>query len=129
MSLYAQYIKERMGDDIIEIDEGFVTFRYLNEGRSVYIIDIYVKPEFRKTKSASFLANTVASIAEAKGCSEMLGSVCPQAKNPTDSIKVLLAYGMELQSSSKDLLIFRKDIGTNRRKEGSRQQPNPVGSV
>lgn len=108
--MYAAYILERTNDQIIENSKGFCTYRYINEGRSVYIIDIYVIPEFRKSRYASDLADLVAARAKDEGCTEMLGTVNPSAKNSTTSIKVLLGYGMELHSSSNDIIIFRKDI-------------------
>ena len=119
MSLYGEYVMERMGDHIVEDERGFATYRYLNGGKSCYIVDIYVRPEFRRENVASQYATLIASSAAVAGCVELLGSVSPQAKNPTDSIKVLLAYGMELQSASHELLIFRKDIGQITLKEGS----------
>jgi len=109
--MYADYLKERTNDEILESNEGFATYRYLNEGKSVYIIDIYVRPEFRQTGAASALANVICQIADKKGCTEVLGTVIPSAKGSTASLKVLLAYGMELQHSSNDLIVFRKAIG------------------
>lgn len=110
MSLYADYIFERTSDKIIEFPSGFVTYRYLNEGNSVYIIDIYVIPEDRKKGTASELAEIVAKEARLLGAKEMLGTVNPSAKGSTTSLQVLLAYGFELQSSMQDVIIFRKDL-------------------
>lgn len=110
MSLYADYISERTTDKIIESPSGFATYRYLNEGKSVYIIDIYTVPEDRKKGAASVLADLVAEEARGKGCTEMLGSVCPSAKGSTTSLKILLGYGFSLLSASNDAIIMRKDI-------------------
>lgn len=110
MSIYADYITERTSDQIIEGYSGFVTYRYINDGKSVYIIDIYIIPEERKKGGASALADLVIEKAKEKGCVEVLGTVVPSAKGSTASLKVLLAYGFELQGASSDLIIFRKDI-------------------
>ncbi len=110
MSLYADYITERTNDHIIEGPSGFVTYRYINEDQTVYIIDIYTAPEARKTGHASQLANQVVAKAKIRGATEMLGTVVPSAKGSTASAKVLFAYGMTLCSASTDLIIFRKDI-------------------
>ncbi len=110
MSLYAEYVKERGIDEILETSQGFATYRYLNDGATVYIVDIYVMPEFRKTGVAAHLANCIALEAVGKGCTEMLGTVAPIAKGSTESLRVLLAYGMELQSISDGLIVFRKEI-------------------
>lgn len=109
-SLYAEYLRERTDDEIIETDKGFLSYRFLNDGKSVYIIDVYIRPEFRQQGMAAKMADMVAEIARERGALEMLGSVSPIAKTSTDSLKVLLAYGMRLQSSSENLIILRKGI-------------------
>jgi ribosomal protein S18 acetylase RimI-like enzyme len=110
MSMYGDYIKEHRGDGIIEGDYGFATYRFLNEGNSVYIVDIYTTPDFRRTALASELADKIAEIGRAHGAKEMLGSVVPSANNSTQSLEILLKYGMQLLSCEHDLIIFRKEI-------------------
>lgn len=109
MSLYADYIKEHRNDGCIESDKGFCTYRFLNE-KQVYIVDIYVVPSQRKSREASLMADLVVKTAKDKGCTQLLGTVVPTAKNSTESLKVLLGYGMELDSSSNDMIIMKKDI-------------------
>ena len=109
-SLYAQYLREKTNDHIFENEHGFATYRYLNDNKTVYIVDIFVIPEFRKDGMASAIADIIVSDAKKVGCVELIGTVVPSAKNSTDSVKVLLAYGMTLLSSSQDLVVFRKDI-------------------
>lgn len=109
-SQYADYIRERSFDEIVETECGFATYRFLEGGKSCYIVDIYIVPESRKTGAASAIADSIVEIAKARGCTELLGTVCPSAKAATASLKVLLAYGMALKSSSSDLVVFRKDI-------------------
>lgn len=110
MSMYADYINERTNDFILETDSGFATYRYLDNDKVVYIVDIYIRPEFRNSTFATCLANEITKLAKAKGCIKMLGSVVPSTKGSTISLKVLLGYGMSLESSGPDYIIFRKDI-------------------
>lgn len=109
-SHYANYLSERTTDFIMEDSNGFVTYRFLNDGKSVYIIDIYVIPDMRKQGLASDFADIVVSMAKARGCEEVLGTVVPSSKGSNESLRVLLAYGMELKSSAHDIIIFRKGI-------------------
>lgn len=109
-SMYAKYVKERLGDEILETELGFATYRYLNNGKTVYIVDIYILPSHRRAGIARNFANLIAEKAKARGAKEMLGTVVPGAKNATDSLKVLLGYGMELQSASTEIIIFRKEL-------------------
>ncbi len=110
MSLYAQYLTERTDDEIIETEYGFCTYRYLNDDKSVYIVDIFVIPEQRKSGVASQLADEVVKEGKLNGAVELLGTVIPSTKNSTTSMRVLLGYGMRLHSAAQDLIIFRKDI-------------------
>ena len=109
MSLYSSYLLERTNDRILETESGFASYRYISE-KTVYIIDIYVVPEMRKSGLASTFANAIAAEAKAKGCVEMLGTVNPTAKNSTASLQVLFAYGMKLHSSSENVIVCKKDI-------------------
>lgn len=108
MSLFGQYIKERENKEIIETDQGFATYFYLNDG--VYIENIYVAPDYRHLKGASKLADQIAELAKAKGYSKMYGSVAPSTNNSTDSLKVLLGYGFQLQSAEHNFISFVKEI-------------------
>jgi hypothetical protein len=109
-SMYAQYLLERTDDSIIETDYGFATYRYLNGGKSVYIVDIYVNSGSRFKYGATEMADKICEEAKAKGSKEVLGSVCPAAKNSTDSLKVLLGYGMKLKSASENFIVFSKEL-------------------
>ena len=110
MSLYAEYLRERTDDMIVEAPNGFATYRYLNEGKTVYIIDIFTIREARKLGSASILADMICEEAKAKGCTELIGTVIPSAHGSTDSLSVLIAYGMTLLRAEQNLIVFRKDL-------------------
>lgn len=110
MSLYADYLQERTKDKILESQGGFVTYRYMDDGKTVYIVDIYTVPRARKHGHASALANQVAEEARAQGCTRMIGTVVPSAKGATASLKVLLAYGMALESAGPDYIVMGKEV-------------------
>lgn len=113
MSFYGDYIKERLGKSIIETDSGFATYFYTTHplyGESVYIEDIYVVPHLRRTKAASQMADRIANEALDNGVKTMLGSVCPNAKGSTESLKTLLGYGMKLDCIRDGLIYFVKQL-------------------
>ena len=108
-SLYAQYLAEKTEDHILEIESGFATYRYLLDG-ACYLVDIYVTPEARKRYLATELADSISAKARERGCNRLVGTVVPSAKNSTDSLRVLLAYGMRLVSAGPDLIVFEKAL-------------------
>ncbi len=112
MKMYRDYLKERIGDELLEREEGFATYRFIDDmtTKSVYIVDIYVRPDFRKTKVASEMADCIAAIAKEQGCKYMIGSVLSTSATATESIKVLLGYGMCFHKLFQDGLIFKKEI-------------------
>lgn len=112
MSMYASYLMEKTSDLIKETDQGFATYRYLESyGQpTVYIVDIFILPDFRKGGWASTIADNIVEEAKSRGCTRLIGSVVPSTKNSTDSLKVLLGYGMLLESASSDFIVFSKEI-------------------
>jgi len=108
MSLFGEYIKERLDKNIIENEDGFMT--YVFQGESCYIEDVYVKPEKRKSGLGKQMMIEVEAKAKEAGCKVLTGSVRPSAKNSTDSMRILLSVGFSLLSSSVDAIFFWKEL-------------------
>lgn len=109
MSMYGAYLKERLGDDIIENEKGFATYRFVGED-TVYVIDVYVHPDFRKQGVASDFSDTIMEIGKKRGCTKMITSVVPSPNGSTNSIRAIIAYGFELDSAANGFILFKKDI-------------------
>ena len=112
MSLWADYIKEHRNDDIVELDGGFAVYRFVDDNgvKSIYIVDLYVKPRFRYGRLAKIIANQVVKIGKSEGCTRLLSSVAPHSNNSTYSLKVALSYGMELYNCIDNMIVFKKEI-------------------
>jgi GNAT superfamily N-acetyltransferase len=108
MSHFGEYVKETLGREIVECSYGFAT--YSIAAPEVYIEDIYVVPEMRKNGSASKLADEIKKRALALGCTYMVGTVNMLAKNPTTSLKVLLAYGFKLERVLQNIIILKMEL-------------------
>lgn len=108
-SLYAKYLTERTEDCILETDIGFATYRFIND-KTVFVINLFVLAEFRRTHVATSLGDQIVSIAKSKGCDTLQGSVVPSAKGSTEGLKAFLRYGMKIKSSVEDFIILEKKI-------------------
>lgn len=109
MSIYGQYLKERENIDMYEVPgEGFATYELI--GDTCYIIDIFVVKSQRKKGAASKMADEIVKIVKKNGCTGLMGSVDVSTANPTDSMKVLLAYGMKVLGVEGKKIFFHKDI-------------------
>ena len=107
--MYADYIRERSNDIIIEDETGFIQFRFLNE-KQVFIVELYVLPEFRRSGLGSKLADRVVAFAKIQGCVELLAAVWVESKNSKISILSCIGYGMLPYGTSGESLLFRKEI-------------------
>lgn len=99
---------------MIETPHGFLAYGFnCVPGVSfphVYIEDLYVIPEMRKTHIASTMADRVANIARERGITKMLGSVSLTRKGADSSLEVLKRYGMHLFAAHNDAIFVIKDI-------------------
>lgn len=109
MSLYAEYLQERTNDGILETDQGFATFRFVDK-ESVYIVDLYVRPDCREKKIATQLADIIVNDAKQRGCKILYGTVNLLTKGADRSLKVLQGYGMRLHSAENNVIVMKKDI-------------------
>lgn len=109
MSLFGNYIKQRENKDIIESDKGFATYSIVKDG--IYIEDIYIENDHRHQGEAARMADQIADIAREKGLTKLFGSISPSANGSTDSLKVLLAYGFKLNSSTNNFIWLEKVVG------------------
>lgn len=107
MSLYAEYVKLH-GKEIIELEQSFATYYQMNDG--IYIEDIYVHPMYRKQGTASKMADIITDLAKKKGFNKLYGTVRPSYKYSTESMRVLLAYGFRIDSSTTDAIGLIKEI-------------------
>lgn len=108
MSLFANYIKQRENKDIVETDVGFATFSTVKDG--IYIEDIFVQESHRHTGEAARMADKIALIAKEKGFHKLFGSISPSGNHSTEGLKVLLAYGFKLNSSTNNFIWLEKEI-------------------
>jgi GNAT superfamily N-acetyltransferase len=110
-SHYANYVAERTNKLIYEDEYGFITYYYLvNEVAGLMIEDIYVSPEHRRKGVASAMADKLVEKAKELGYTKCWGQVCPAAKNSTESMKVMLAWGLNIHSFSNNVIFLCKDI-------------------
>jgi len=108
MSLAADYRKEREGIETIENEHGFITYKLFPE--ECYVIDIYVRPEDRRTRIGSMMADSVVKIAKEKGCKILTGSIDTRLISCTQSAKALLAYGFRFLRNDGPTTYFFKEV-------------------
>lgn len=109
MSLWGQYIQERLGHLIIEDDFGFISYQFL-DGDACFIEDMFVIPEMRQKGRGSALCMQLENVCKSAKIKSLRCSVWPEARNATESMKVILAYGFCLSHITDDLIYFSKEL-------------------
>lgn len=107
-SMWAQYQKELYGRESIINENGLITYQI--NGDECYIVDIYVRPEARRSTVGTTLANMVTAEAKTKGCKYLSGTVSLAQKKPTESLKALLSYGFQVVASNETYLTLIKKL-------------------
>lgn len=106
--MFKEYFKELKDLHVYEEENGFILYKL--QPPYLYIRDIYVKPEHRRSHLAADMADKLAKVAKDLGYTHMLGDVEPSNNSATASIKVLLAYGMRVKEANQDEIIFIKEL-------------------
>lgn len=109
-SLFAQYVKEREGKHVIETEDGFAVLQIIPESKQIYIQDIYVVPDKRKSGVGKAFLEQVEATCREQGFDKISGSVQPSTRGSTDSLKILLAVGFKLAAAEHDAIYFIKEI-------------------
>jgi predicted GNAT family acetyltransferase len=110
MDLYRDYIAEREHKVLVldTNDHGFLTYKVL--GDCIYIVDLFVKQEFRKSGVAKKMADHVSEIAISMKKPALLGSVSPSDPNVTENLKVFLGYGMKIHNVTPEIIYLIKHL-------------------
>lgn len=111
-SHYGNYIGERIGDHIIECDEGFVTYKMMpyKESPACYIKEIFTTKEARGKGVADMLGKQVTDIAKEKGCKLLVGTVDTKSKGCDYALKGFLWWGFELDDMHSGVIWITKKI-------------------
>lgn len=106
MELYAEYLKERENANLVYDEKGFATYKESGEN-IIYIIDVYVKPEFRKNRIASSYLNL---IADKTKCQWLITSCDENANKWQEAEKAILGYGFNYKKNEGTMRWYSKEI-------------------
>ena len=111
MSLYAEYVKERLGETVLEDDYGFISY-HIEFGSKVCVInDLYVRPEYRRKGLGTQLGDQALKAARESGCNIILCYIWPSAIGSTEAMMAILGYGFRLKAVEGPRIILTLDLG------------------
>jgi GNAT superfamily N-acetyltransferase len=110
MSMWADYIKETLDKEMLELEEGFVTFFKVPGTTVCYIEDIYTRPEFRRQNITKKLEDLVIKWAKFNGCTQLMGSVSLNRRGTERSVQGLISSGYIISDLADKMIYLKKNI-------------------
>jgi predicted GNAT superfamily acetyltransferase len=107
-TLYARYIFEREGIQIIENEVGFVTYK-INE-TECFLANIYVDSSKRTNGEARSLLSKLEDIATVHNCQHITANIDLRDKNASSTMLAALKLGFKMVAANHDVLLISKSI-------------------
>lgn len=107
-TIYAKYIRERDGSQIIENEYGFIIYKI--SGEECFIKDMCVDLSSRTSGKGRELMNELEEIARANRCTFISGTIHLFDKNANDTLKKSLSVGFLVKEANNNILVIIKDM-------------------
>jgi GNAT superfamily N-acetyltransferase len=108
MSLWADYVREREGKEVIEGEHYFISYGI--EGDYCVIGDMYVREEHREHGIGWMIFAQVISAALKKGCTYLVSTVSTADRNYARSIAIHKAGGFLELRRDGDMIVFQLEL-------------------
>lgn len=109
MSLFPDYLKERMGWEILERTEGFVCWSV--SGDYLRVEEVYVVPEQRGRGFAADLVRYVEEIARQKELKGLWTQVWARGPGCSDTLAKAIKVGFKVTGTENGAIIMTKEFG------------------
>lgn len=107
---YPDYMKEYRNQDYFETEHGFITYLLIPESKTVFVGDLYVKPEMRKSHHATQLVNTVCDIGREAGMKQLVSIIYMDFAGKEVSLLSSLKYGCKIISVDPSKITVAKEL-------------------
>jgi GNAT superfamily N-acetyltransferase len=100
--IYFEYIKEKLGREVVldSSQNGFIVYTLIDG--TLFIHDIYVRPEFRRQGVAKEMCDKVASLALDRGAKRIIAQCAVRSNGCNDSLMFCLHQGMQIVEANND---------------------------
>ena len=107
---FPAYLKEYQGQEYLETDFGFVTYKIIPETQTIFAPTVFVDKAYRKGGYGRDLMDEVSDIGRDADCRVLLGMVQMDYKGKETSLMAALSYGMKIVSSSATEIYLSKEL-------------------
>ena len=105
-TLYAKYIKNRQGLEILEGSHGFLTYK--TDKDECFLADIFVEENMEGKIEAKHLFARLEEIARNKSCSHISANIHVSDKRASKTLQTALRYGFEVFGAEAGVLLIIK---------------------
>jgi GNAT superfamily N-acetyltransferase len=105
-TLYAKYIKERQGREILENEDGFIIYEVI--GKECFIADMFVVKDVRNLGVGADLIKKL--ILKNTDCEIITATIWLWDKGAKNTLRAAMAVGFELLRTEPGCLIVAKNI-------------------
>jgi hypothetical protein len=107
-TLYGPYIAERANGRILESEDGFIVYRF--DGRDCYIIEMYVRPDRRKSGKGRQLIERLEEIAIQIGAERVTAGIYIEDQRSKETLIASLISGFKVLSANAGILFIAKEL-------------------
>lgn len=108
MSLYAQFVREMAGGEVIETDAGFIS--YLIEGEVCRFQELFVKADARGTGLHKSLWNAMIATCKQRDVKRVVWVVDTKQLNPTPRLIMYLRWGARVKDAQNNCIVLEYDL-------------------
>jgi GNAT superfamily N-acetyltransferase len=108
-TLYATYIKDRRGLEILENEFGFLTYKFA--GEECFIAEMCIDPRKRTAGHGRSLVSQLEEMAKAAGCKYVSANIDINSGGANTILLASLLCGYEVRASNGNALLVIKELG------------------
>lgn len=108
-TLYAQYILEREGFEIIENETSFIVYKL--KGEIAFIAHSFTVKEYRMRGSMSHLLDLLKSALNKDEVKVLSATIDLRDRNATSTLQAALRYGFQVKAAENGILYIEDEIG------------------
>ncbi len=108
-SLYAKYILEREGAELIESSSTFITYKI--DGKECFIANTFTEESKRKSGHFKSILKDLEAIARSRGCEFLSANIHLRDKHASATMAVSLALGFRIEKADCGIIMITKLLG------------------
>ncbi len=112
-SLYREYVKDRLGAEIVLMPDGFVQYNTHEETRTLFIHNIHVKKDSRRKGICHALVGELEKVVKEKNLDRIVGEIFLFDPHARQTILIALVMGFDIMSADGGKITIVKYCGGN----------------